>query len=481
MPLRVTPGTYLAQGLNSSQKISVRLAELQQQASSGVRVQKPSDDPAAISQIITQRARDNQLEVNIENIDSATSRLDQSVSQLLEVSSALVRVKEVALQAPQSLSRETLATEANALLERILGIANTQVNGEFIFAGAATSTEPFRATREPSGRISAIEYVGSDAVSRVSVGIQQSVPVNESGRSIFLQRIREATAVTGPSGLAAGTGTDTGVGVATALLSHDSTAYLGSSGVQPGTNAAAGDTVIGGVGKHVLTITDSSGTGAFGTVSLNGGPPVGFTNADTNLQVTGTSGEIVFIDTTAISAGFSAQIDLTASGRVSIDGGVSSIPIDFTANQRVTSSSDKSVSHFNTQNVSQVGESRVEYVGTSDLFQSLIQLRDDLLNTDGKSELELQASFTRRIGDVDRGREAVLGSVGRQSVELENLESLKTRAEDFQVQTKQILSNLESANLAEVILELTSQQNLLQFTYATTLRVFDQSLLNFLK
>jgi ABC-2 type transport system permease protein len=118
-------------------------------------------------------------------------------------------------------------------------------------------------------------------------------------------------------------------------VKHVLTTYAGTSGVAPGTSSARRDTVIGPAGAHKLTIKDTSGKGTAGTVSLNGAKPVNFTNTDANLKVTGPDREVVYIDTTKIAAGFNGTVDITATGTLSSDNGLSTIPIDFTEKQVV--------------------------------------------------------------------------------------------------------------------------------------------------
>jgi len=55
------------------------------------------------------------------------------------------------------------------------------------------------------------------------------------------------------------------------LIRHTATTYAAGSGVQPGTNSGAGDTILGALGQHRLHITDTSGNGSAGTISLDGG------------------------------------------------------------------------------------------------------------------------------------------------------------------------------------------------------------------
>ena len=105
----------------------------------------------------------------------------------------------------------------------------------------------------------------------------------------------------------------------------------------------------------MLNINDTSGTGASGTVSLNGGPTVAFTNTDTDLSVTGPLGETVFINTTAITPGFNGNVDITAAGTLSTDAGTSETVINFSANQIVTNNQTGQVTNIDSSAIRRVG------------------------------------------------------------------------------------------------------------------------------
>ena len=124
-------------------------------------------------------------------------------------------------------------------------------------------------------------------------------------------------------------------------ITHTGTTYAAGSGVQAGSSSASGDTILGPPGSHTLQITDTSGNGTAGTVSLDGGPPIAFTNGDTNLQVTNSSGDVVYINTSAITAGFNDSVAISTTGTMSVDGGATSTPITYAANQAVTDGADR--------------------------------------------------------------------------------------------------------------------------------------------
>ncbi len=291
----------------------------------------------------------------------------------------------------------------------------------------------------------------------------------------------DTTLFLGNTGAASGSGTDSGVGQGTLLVRHTATTYAAGSGVQVGTSSPAGDTVIGAAGSHLLTIDDTSGTGASGTISLNGGPVISFSNTDTDLEVIGLSGEVVFVDTTSITAGFSGDIAMTADGSLSTDGGLTGAPIDFSANQLVIDSTTGAVTNVNSSGIFRVGSEQLEYSGTAGAFEALMELRNDLRNTRNLSPDDWHAAMSRHIEDLTRVHDHILNVVGEQSIALENLDALESRAQDLQLATKVIISELASTDISEAAIRLQAETNLLEFTFASSVGLLNTSLLDFIR
>ncbi len=482
MTFRVTPNTFVSQALSSLRQHNANLARLQAQISSGLRIQKPSDDPAATRSLLAERATDARLDSQLSTIATARSKLNLGVSQLLEANRLFIRAKEIALEANQPLEpgvAESFAEEVDQLLDQLLAVANTKDSSGYIFSGRASDTQAF--ADKGQGGATNIAYAGDAGSAQVAIGSFLSFETLLAGSEIFQPRDRQTTLVAGQTGAAAGSGTDSATGFGTLTVRHLTTTYAAGSGVAAGVSSASGDTVIGPAGSHVLTIDDTSGTGTLGTVSLNGGPTVAFTNADTDLKVTGPNGEVVFIDTTSITAGFSGDVDITATGSLSVDGGASETAIDFSTNQIVTHNGTGAVTNIDSSAIRRAGSDRLEYTGTADAFQALVQLRDDLRNTRELSSDEWHDSIGRRLEDIDRVRDHLLLVVGGQSVSLENLDALENRVSEMQLATRQIISELESTDISQAAIELQNEQNLLQFSMASTVAVMDISLLDFLR
>jgi flagellar hook-associated protein 3 FlgL len=119
--------------------------------------------------------------------------------------------------------------------------------------------------------------------------------------------------------------------------------------------------------------------------------------------------------------------------------------------------------------------------GSGDVFQALIGLRDLLRNTGGLSPQAQSQALSQQIGVIDQARQSVLATVGEQSANLQNLQALDTRIRDVQLDTQQLTTTTESADITDVIVKLQEQQNTYQLTLATTAKLFDQNLLDFLK
>lgn len=478
MNFRITTLQMVSRAITANQRHLQNIGRAQLQTTTGLRINTPSDDPLATRSILSHRTLDQRIESDRNNIQQARKKLDGSVSRLLDAKNMLVKAKSVALESPQTTERSLLATEIDQILDHLIDLANDQFDGHYLFSGSAVNTRPFNSRLTGDTRV--VEYDGADFRTQMVVGIDLEVDVLYRGDEIFQPQDREQTLVLGKTGATSGLGTDSATGRGSLVVTHTDTSYAGGSGVSPGTSSADGDTILGTTGTHQLTLVDTSGDGSSGTVSLNGGTPVTFSASDTNLLVTGPEGEIVYLDTTSISAGFNGTVDIIANGVLSVDGGATATIIDFSENQWIEHGESGEGTNIDSRGITRAGVDRLHYVGTADVFQTLSFLADDLRDQTIESNTEWHESVSRTIGDFDRIINHIVSVIGEQSVSLEALETMEARYEVIQLESRGIIADLESADIAEVVLDLQTEQQLLQFTYATTSVLFDQNLLDFI-
>lgn len=485
MTLRSTTFSFSAQALRYTSQFNANILKYQKLISSGQRLHRPSDDPVAFRQVNSLTVRIQELKASEYAVLDSEVKLNAGVAQLTQVNQALVKAKTIAQQGVQALSqteRDALALEAEGLLESLKDMSQSRVAGEFLFSGTRTDVAPFQ-FGDPllQGRTLQVDYRGGQDNSLVFVGEGIAIDTYYAGDGVFSDPQREDTVILGRTGARPGQGTDNMVGRATLQVRHTLTTFSSGSGILAGTDSAALDTVMGAMGTHTLEINDTSGNGSFGTISLNGGPPVDFTDADTNLKVSGPDGAVIYLDTTRIRNGFNGTVNVQGDGTLSIDGGATSVPIDFSSNQVVVDSLTGRVTNIDSREIRLTGDDHLEYPGTSDVFQAVFELVDDLRNARGLSNTEVAESLDRRIGELDRLSNHVLDVVGRQSASLSSLDQLTTRVQDLQLELETQLSNLQSTDIPETVLRMQNDQALLEYTYAVTAQITSRTILDFLR
>ena len=162
-------------------KTSTTLNQLYVKSSTGVAVEKASDDPASVRTIISSRSAmvigDRYIE-NCEHVQDSLSTAETSMDSIIDL---MDRAKEIAVaSANDSLSESDLNTyisEVTQLQENLLDLANTQVDGKYIFAGYNDQNIPF------SG--SPVVYNGTDDHQMIEVSSGISVASNITGSELF--------------------------------------------------------------------------------------------------------------------------------------------------------------------------------------------------------------------------------------------------------------------------------------------------------
>jgi flagellar hook-associated protein 3 FlgL len=161
------------------------LAKTQSEVASGKRVQSPSDDPIATTQILDLERSRAQLEQYGKNSDAATTRLNLGEQAMADVGNLLQRVRELAIQANSGAvdasARASIATEIKARAQELQDLANRRdANGEYLFSGFSTQTQPF--SRGPGG----VTYAGDQGVRSLQIGPDQRVADSFSGQEVFM-------------------------------------------------------------------------------------------------------------------------------------------------------------------------------------------------------------------------------------------------------------------------------------------------------
>ncbi|MBN1551790.1 hypothetical protein JW979_09990 [bacterium] len=111
--------------------------------------------------------------------------------------------------------------------------------------------------------------------------------------------------------------------------------------------------------------------------------------------------------------------------------------------------------------------------GTNDIFDTIIQLRENLLANDGDS-------IRTRINELDREFDQVVSQNTLAGAKLNRMTLVSDQLDDLKVVQKEHLSEVEDTDVAEAILRMQTQEVTFQAALQVSSRILNQSLLDYI-
>ncbi len=172
-------------------RTSDKLQSLQLQAATGKRINRPSDDPTAISPVLSARTQIQTSDRYIETIETGLDRVDNMDGYFDSIENTLVRLKEISIAAANdsysSSDRLTFADEVGQLQKSLLDDANAQVDGRYLFAGFEEKTQPFsRNPNYPATDPNPVIYNGDYGDLEFEIAPNELISVNLPGNRLML-------------------------------------------------------------------------------------------------------------------------------------------------------------------------------------------------------------------------------------------------------------------------------------------------------
>src|SRR6185437_4883755 len=127
--------------------IENRMSSENKQITSGIRVNQASDDPTAVASILDFQRTIDQISQVQSNLNTANTEALGADGALQEASTALDQLVSIASQGASSTvtatSRTVLGQQVKQLAQQMVSIANTTVQGRYIFGGDDPTTPPY--------------------------------------------------------------------------------------------------------------------------------------------------------------------------------------------------------------------------------------------------------------------------------------------------------------------------------------------------
>jgi flagellar hook-associated protein 3 FlgL len=185
--MRLSTQAYYNRSIATMLDQQAALSRIQNQVATGKRVNTPADDPIAAVHVAELERSKLEYAQYEKNSSLARNRLNLEEGALADAGTTLQRVRELVLQASNigtlnDSDRRSIAVELQSRLEQMQDIANRKDgNGEYLFAGFSTLTQPFAGAA--SGNV---VYAGDQGARLLQVGPTQRVQDSHSGFDLFM-------------------------------------------------------------------------------------------------------------------------------------------------------------------------------------------------------------------------------------------------------------------------------------------------------
>jgi len=174
--MRITSNAYDSSLVNQLNQLSAQQYTIQNQVSTGLSVQAPSDNPAAMENTLDYQAQNAAQTQYSSNIATLQSRATSVYSVLQSLQTITSRAGEIATSAGNATSSQSdlnnYADEVNQLINQVVNAANTKdpSTGQYLFGGTVSSNAPFTTTTDANGDVTAVTYNGNSSVNQAQIG-----------------------------------------------------------------------------------------------------------------------------------------------------------------------------------------------------------------------------------------------------------------------------------------------------------------------
>lgn len=185
--MRITNNTLQRDALNRMQQSMRELSVAHRRATSGLRLERASDDPGTVATAMQTRSELRALTQYRTNVKNATSRVTSEETVLDQLTTALTRARELAVQQGTDTgngeTRATAKAELDEILRHIVTLGNTQLGGSYLFGGSDARNPPI--TEDPDNPGNFLVSPAAAPALKVEVSAGEYVQPTQDADSIF--------------------------------------------------------------------------------------------------------------------------------------------------------------------------------------------------------------------------------------------------------------------------------------------------------
>ncbi len=184
---RISDSYMTSKSVNYLNKNLLTSSKLQEQLASGKNINRASDDPVGLTRLLSISNTLSTDDRYSKNIDSANSELSTTDSVMTNMVGLIQRAQELTTNAANFTNdqngRDAISKEIDSIMDQMVQLGNTEINGRYIFGGAKTDSAPFTRTGDD------VAYTGTPTTSTwqrsIAVADGSTVTVNTNGQNLL--------------------------------------------------------------------------------------------------------------------------------------------------------------------------------------------------------------------------------------------------------------------------------------------------------
>jgi flagellar hook-associated protein 3 FlgL len=185
--MRVTGNSFTDSLVSQLNLLSARQYRLQNQATTGQRIQAPEDDPTGMAQALNLQSEASNVDQYSANIAGLQTRATASYNVLQQLKSISDRVTEITTQAAnQTQSADNLqsfAQEVTQLIQQAVQVMNTKQGNQYLFGGTASGQAPFTLSQDSNGLVTGVSYQGNTSAAETEISENVTIATDVPGEN----------------------------------------------------------------------------------------------------------------------------------------------------------------------------------------------------------------------------------------------------------------------------------------------------------
>ncbi|HEX3798085.1 MAG TPA: flagellar hook-associated protein FlgL [Verrucomicrobiae bacterium] len=172
--MRISSTSFSTNFLSEINQLQQRQNTLQQEASTGLSVTQPEDNPEVMTNVLnlqTQSSASTQYQANVSKLQTTANLSYTAMSNLKTISDRVDEIATLATSGTASPDQlNAYAQEVNNLVQEAAQLGNSQdANGNYLFGGTASTQPPYTVTQNSSNVVTSVTANGNSSVAKAEI------------------------------------------------------------------------------------------------------------------------------------------------------------------------------------------------------------------------------------------------------------------------------------------------------------------------